>query len=104
MRPWGTYDGDADAMVTGRLEPDLYMPFIYLIFHLHAMPASVDVPARPLSIGVRSECQLYAGVHRIRAVYEGAATLNAQQVVVLRRGAFELSTAHRFTLEKSRAF
>lgn len=25
MRPWGTDDGDADAMATGRLDPDLYM-------------------------------------------------------------------------------
>lgn len=29
MRPWGTDDGDADAMATGRLDPDLYMR-IYL--------------------------------------------------------------------------
>lgn len=29
MRPWGTNDGDADAMATGRLDPDLYIR-IYL--------------------------------------------------------------------------
>lgn len=32
MRPWGTDDGDADAIATGRLYPDLYMG-IYL-FHI----------------------------------------------------------------------
>lgn len=32
MWPWGTDDGDADAMATGRLYPDLYMR-IYL-FHI----------------------------------------------------------------------
>lgn len=46
MWPWGTDDGDADAMATGRLYPDL-CGFIYFIFHLHAPRASVDVPARP---------------------------------------------------------
>lgn len=29
MRPWGNDDGDADAMATGRLDPDLYI-HIYL--------------------------------------------------------------------------
>lgn len=47
MRPWGTDDGDADAMATSRLDPDLWDVFIYLIFHLHALRACADVLARP---------------------------------------------------------
>lgn len=71
MRPRGTYDGDADAMATGRLHPDLLKKknaFIYLICNLHAMRAPVDVPARPHEPSEKS-------------ISGGAATFNAQQVV-----------------------
>lgn len=60
MRPWGADDEDADAMATGRLDPDLCVcecVFIYLIFHLHAPRAAVDVPVGPSRVesGFRSE-------------------------------------------------
>lgn len=38
MWPWGTDDGDADAMATGRLYPDLYMG-IYLFLTSFACAA-----------------------------------------------------------------
>lgn len=49
MRPWGTDDGDADAMATGRLDPDLYMR-LYLFNISFACAARHCGRASPTSV------------------------------------------------------
>lgn len=49
MRPGGTYDGEADAMATGRLDPDLYMR-IYLFNISFACAVRLCGRADPTSV------------------------------------------------------
>lgn len=49
MRPWGTYDGEADAMATNGLDPGLYMR-IYLFNISFACAVRLCGRADPTSV------------------------------------------------------